>query len=174
MTMHDLPDDLLFDDGDAAAQDFYAQIILTTMQQRALLIQHHLARLVMTTVEACRADAPGALWAYTVLPDSLRLIVGPTDEDALDAYVTLVKTRSSARVIARIQRADDDTLDAVLQYNPVWGGAMYRLWEAGFHKAVFWTPYQLSNAVYALQQAPVEAGLAEDAAAWPYTWVGGI
>ncbi|MCD4687175.1 MAG: hypothetical protein K8S97_14705 [Anaerolineae bacterium] len=173
MDMLGLPDDVRFEDAGTAAQDFYAHLVLTTVQQRGLLAQDHLARQIIAVLEACRVDAPGSLWVYVVLPDAVRLIVGPTGENALAAFVEQVKTQTTVHVINRIQRADDDTLDAVLYYNPVWGGAVYRLWDAGYHKSVFWTPYQLSNAIYALQQTPVEAGLVPDADAWPYTWIGG-
>lgn len=169
--MYELPDDLLFKD--ITPQDFYAHIVLSAAQQRGVLTRDHLARQVIVALEACRASAPGSLWAYTVLPDTVRLIVGPAGDDTLASFVENVKTLSAAQVIHCIQRTDDDALDAVLHYHPMWGGAIYRLWEIGYHKSMFWTPYQLSNTIYALRQIPVEMGLASVAETWPYTWVGG-
>jgi hypothetical protein len=113
------------------------------------------------------------LWGYVVLPDAVRLIVGPTSENALEAYITYVKTHTTHRLLDAILRADDDALDAVLRYNPVHGGVIYRVWHAGSHRTIFWTEYKLSNALYALRQTPVELGLVKTAAAWPYTHIGG-
>ena len=154
-------------------EDFYAQVILVVAGHAPLLADPRLARQVCAALAACAPDAPGSLWGYTVLPDSVRLVVGPTGEDALDRFAEALKTRAAARLLHTIRRADDETLDVVLRYSPVWGGAIYQVWQAGSHRQVFWTEYKLSNALYELQQTPVEAGLVPRAEDWPYTWVGG-
>jgi hypothetical protein len=115
----------------------------------------------------------GSLWGYVVLPDTVRLIVGPADDRALEAFVERVRRRIGEQLLSVIRRADDDSLDAVLRYSPVWGGVIYQVWQAGSQRAVFWTEYRLSNALYELRQAPVTAGLVRRAEDWPYTWIGG-
>jgi hypothetical protein len=153
--------------------DFYAQVILTVTDQAPLLGVPRLARQVIAALEGCTAAAPGTLWGYVVLPDAVRLIVGPTDEESLETFVALVKQRTHARLMKTILRSDDETVDAVLRYNPVWGGVMYQVWQTGSHRAIFWTEYRLSNALYELQQAPVSAGLVSEATDWLYGWVAG-
>ncbi len=167
-----------FDPGDRVIdardpQEVCAQIMLAVVGRARLLADDRLARRVVESIEASRDRVPGTLWAYVVLPASVRLIVGPAGPASLDAYVTALKTRSAARLLQRILHADDDTLDVVLHYNPVWGGPIYRVWEAGYHKTPLAGAYRLSNAIYSLQQLPVAAGLVSRAADWPYTWVGG-
>jgi REP element-mobilizing transposase RayT len=154
------------------AEPFFAQVILTVTDRAPLLARPRLARLALNTIGACAADAPGALWGWVVLPDHVRLIVGPTDEDALEAFVDTLKTRTADRLLDAIRRADDDSLDAVLRYNPVRGGAIYQVWQPGSHRTIFRTEYRLSNALYHLRQAPVEAGWTESAEAWPYIRIG--
>ena len=153
--------------------DFYAQVILTVADQAPLLGRPRLARQTMAALASCSADAPGELWGYVVLPDAVRLIVGPTDEDSLERFVALVKRRTRARLMEVILRSDDETVDAVLRYSPVWGGVNYQVWQMGSHRVIFWTEYKLSNALYDLRQAPVLAGLVEQAGDWPYCWVAG-
>lgn len=163
--------------GDSAAgaesQPHYAQVVISLVEHAPLLADPRLARLAVVGVEACRAAAPGSLWAYLVLPHNVRAIIGPARADACDDYVALLKTQITTRLLPAILRADDESLDVVLRFSPVWGGAIYRVWDAGYHKAAYWTEYRLSNAVYSLQQLPVTLGLVSDTAVWPYVWVGG-
>lgn len=158
---------------DWLSADYYAQVILTALDHAPLLAISRLARLVKRSLSMSISLAPGALWGYVVLPDAVRLVVGPTDDDSLDRYVEQIKTTTTDRLLESIRRADDDTLDMVLRYTPVWGGAIYQVWQAGYQRQSFWTEYRLSNALYELAQAPVEAGLAVSADRWPYTWMSG-
>ena len=128
----------------------YAQVILTTIRRAPLLAVPRLRRVASRTLQAHRVQVPGELWAYAVQPCTVRLIVGPTDGDALEDFVVQLKAWLAAPLLQAIRSADDDTLDAVLHYNPVWGGAIYRLWVAGFHHVPLWNAYRLSQAVYAL------------------------
>jgi hypothetical protein len=163
------------DQGDFDDQpgEFYAQVILTVTDQAPLLGVPRLARLTMDALAGCTASAPGELWGYVVLPDAVRLIVGPTGEESLETFIALVKRRTHTRLMEMILRSDDDTLDVVLRYSPVWGGVNYQVWQAGEHRAIFWTEYKLSNALCELQQSPVTAGLAARSGEWPYCWVAG-
>jgi REP element-mobilizing transposase RayT len=156
---------------DGPLEAYYAQVILTVLDCAPLLADPRLARLTAAALRACSAAAPGRLWGHVVLPETVRLVVGPTDDDALVAFVDWVKARTGERLLDAILRAQDETLDVVLRYSPVWGGAIYRVWMPGCHRHVFWTEYKLSNALYELLQAPVEAGLVERADQWPYTWL---
>lgn len=167
MDTYTLPDD----DWRPAAP--YAQVIVTVTDRAPLLAQAGLARRAARALDACAPDAPGRLWGYTVLPESVRLVVGPAVEDALEAFIDRVKAQTSACLLDAIRRADDDSLDMVLRYNPVWGGAIYQVWQGGSHRVTFWTEYKLSNALYELRQAPVEAGLVAQADDWPFTWTSG-
>jgi len=153
--------------------DHYAQLSLVVCDHAPLLARPRLARAVFETVRASADDAPGRLWGALVMPELARVIVGPGDVNVLDAYITAVTARSAARVLALVRRSDDDSLDVVLRYSPVWGGAIYRVWQAGYHYQALWSEGQLSNALYALAQRPVEAELAEAPDAWPWLWLGG-
>jgi len=64
-------------------------------------------------------------------------------------------------------------LDLVLRYSPVWGGAIYRVWQDGYHRQALWSEHRLSNALYALARLPVEVGLAHAPGDWPWLWIGG-
>ena len=157
---------------DEPPDECYAQVILTVLDCAPLLARPRLARLTARTLRDCASVAPGRLWGYVVLPEAVRLVVGPTADDALAAFVDEIKARTGKQLLEAILRAsDDETLDMVLRYTPVWGGAIYRVWTPGYHRHVFWTEYKLSNALYEMLQAPVEAGLVERAEQWPYTWV---
>jgi REP element-mobilizing transposase RayT len=153
--------------------EFYAQVILTVTDQAPLLGAPRLARQTMAVLASCGASAPGELWAYVVLPDSVRLIVGRANEESLETFVALVKRRTHTRLMELILRSEDNTVDAVLRYNPMWGGVNYQVWQAGSHRAIFWTEYKLSHALYELRQAPVAVGLVTRAGEWPYSWVAG-
>ncbi|MBN1201014.1 MAG: hypothetical protein JXJ20_04080 [Anaerolineae bacterium] len=157
-----------FEDG---PPDFYTQVILNTPDHAPLLANPRLARRALDTAIDSAPHAPGRLWGALVLPDALRLVVGPTDTNALDRFVERIKAQTQARLLDVILRLDDDSLDRVLRYNPVWGGAIYRVWAAGYHRADFASEYKLSNALYELRRLPVTAGLVEDAGDWPYTWI---
>ncbi|RPJ02092.1 MAG: hypothetical protein EHM39_02375 [Chloroflexi bacterium] len=136
-----------------------------------LLAEPRLARITLTTLRG--GDPPGSLWGCVVLPDLVRAVVGPTDERALDAWIERAKAHTSACLLNAICRMDGDALDRVLRYNPVWGGVHYQVWQAGSHRALFWSEYKLSNALYELRQAPVAAGWVQQPDEWPYTWVAG-
>jgi hypothetical protein len=146
--------------------EWYAQVILTVIDHAPLLADPRLARIVADALVACAPDAPGRLWGFVVLPETVRLVVGPTTDEALEPFVEQVKARASDRLLSVIRCADDDSLDMVLRYSPVWGGAIYQVWQAGSHRVAFWSEYKLSNAIYDLQQAPVTAE------GWPYVWIG--
>jgi hypothetical protein len=162
-----------FDLENELSEDFYAQVILTIQDRAPLLALPRLARLVMGTLDTCAVLAPGCLWGYIVLPESIRLIVGPADDEVLARFVEEVRQQTERRLLDTILRSDDETLDLVLRYTPVWGGVIYRVWEMGYHRHIFWTEYKLSNAVYEMVQASVVAGLVERAEQWPYQWTGG-
>ena len=161
--------------GDPAAgqpRDCYAQIILTVVDHAPLLAAPRYARQALAGLDACAADAPGRLWGGVILPETVRLIVGPGSDGAIDAFVGRVKAETSARLLDAIRRADDDALDVVLRYSPVWGGAIYHVWQAGYHLNRFWSEYKLSNALYEMMQLPVVMGLAARADDWPYRYAG--
>lgn len=147
----------------------WASLILTTLDRAPLLAAPRLARLVCAALDGCAPDAPGRLWGYVVLPDAVRLVVGPAEGAALSAFVARVKARTAGDLLAAIYQSEEaDALDAVLRFNPVWGGAIYRVWAAGFHCTLLWTEHKLSGALYALRQTPVSAGLVARAEDWPY------
>jgi hypothetical protein len=154
-------------------EDFYAELIIVAQDHAPLLGAPRLARITAAALDACIPDAPGRLWGYIVLPSAIRLIIGPTDRDALDTFADRVKARAYADLLDAILRADDDSLAAVLHYNPVWGGAIYQVWQPGYHCREFYSEYKLSNALYEMLQLPVEMALVSDAHQWPYTWIGG-
>lgn len=154
-------------------EDAYAQVIVAVRGDAPLLADPRLARRLAALIDASEPDAPGRLWGSVIVPDAVRLIVGPTEEDALDAFVKRFKQASAARLLETIRRADDDALDRVLFYNPVWGGAIYHVWQAGYHRQILRTEYRLSNALFELGQIPVQRGLAESPDRWPYWRVGG-
>jgi len=158
---------------DQAVDAFFAQAILVVADHAPLLADLRRARLVAETLHACAPDAPGRLWGYVVLPDMIRVVVGPTDDTGLYDFLDTVKARTHTRLLAAIQRADDESLDMVLRYNPVWGGLIYRVWQAGSHQQAYHSEYKLSNALYDLRYAPVEAGLVDEPRAWPFLWVSG-
>lgn len=157
---------------DDAPGEHYAQLTLVVCDYAPLLARPRLARAVFDGLRAGGSDTPGRLWGALVLPELARVIVGPGDALALDKYVTMLKTQAAKRVLAIVRQSDDDTLDAVLRYSPVWGGAIYRVWQAGYHSQALWSEGQLSNALYALAQRPVEAGLARSPGEWPWLWIG--
>ncbi len=161
------------DDLDGIPAEFYAQVIITITDHAPLLAQPRLARLTMAIMADHAPAAPGNLWGYIVLPDTVRLVVGPTRDDQLATYIEALKTRLANRLLAVIRAADDDTLDAILRYNPVRGGAIYQVWQAGSHRSIFWTEYKLSNAIYDMQQIPVHLELVESAEKWLYCYIGG-
>lgn len=152
---------------------FYAQVTLVVQDHAPLLERPRLARAAFEAVRAGAPNAPGTLWGALIMPAWVRLVVGPAGSAALDAFVAAVKARVAARVLEQIRRADDDSLDRVLRYSPVWGGAIYRVWQPGYHRQVFWSEYRLSTALYELGQLPVAAGLADAPGAWPWLWIGG-
>ena len=154
---------------DDSSGSCWTSVILTTLDRALLLAAPRLARIACAALDACAPDGPGRLWGYVVLPDAVRLVVGPAEGDALSAFVERVKARTAGDLLAAICRGEDaDALDAVLRFNPAWGGAIYRVWAAGFHCAPLWTEARLSSALYALRQAPVSAGLVARSEDWPY------
>lgn len=157
--------------GDVPPDDFYAQVIIVVLNHAPLLAFPRLARRVVDTVES--SCAPGQLWGYLVMPEYVRLVVGPTNIEGLDTYVDTLKVQSAARLLEAVRRADDDSLDMVLRYNPVWGGAIYEVWQPGYHRQLFWTEYKLSNALYEMGQLPVAAGFVQHPDDWPYLRIGG-
>jgi hypothetical protein len=147
----------------------WASLILTTLDRAPLLAAPRLACLACAALDRCAPDAPGRLWDYLVLPDAVRLVVGPAGAAALNAFVEQVKARTAGDLLAAILQGEEaDALDAVLRFSPVWGGAIYRVWAAGFHCTALRTEYRLSRALYALRQTPVSAGLVAQAEDWPY------
>jgi len=159
------PDEWLDEPGERCAQ-----LTVVVLDHAPLLARPRLASAVFNVIRA--NAAPGRLWGALVMPELARVVVGPGSVSALDAYVTTLKARAAECVLAIVRRADDDTLDAVLRYSPVWGGAIYRVWQAGYHLQPLWSEYRLSNALYALAQHPVEAGLARMPGEWPWLWLG--
>jgi hypothetical protein len=153
--------------------DGYAHIILAVADHAPLMTAPRYARQALAGLSACASDAPGRLWGGVIVPDSLRLIVGPGSDAAVDAFVARLRAETSARLLEAIRRADDDALDVVLRYSPVWGGALYRVWQAGYHQGRLWSEYQLSNALYEMMQLPVALGLFPRADDWPYRYLAG-
>lgn len=145
-------------------------VMLTVTGRTPLLAAPRLARAVCAGLDACVAAAPGRLWGYVVLPDAARLVLGPCDETALHFFVARVKAETTARVLPLLYRAEDpDLLDVVLHFNPVWGGALYRLWENGFHCIWLYDPAQVRRAMQQLREAPEQAGLIAAGNTWPHS-----
>lgn len=161
--------DSFFDEPDQLC----AQLTFVVRDHAPLLANPRLARAVFGVVRSSAAVAPGRLWGALVLPETVRVIAGPDSLPALDEYITALKQRAANSLLSIVRRADDDTLDAVLRYSPVWGGAIYQVWQPGYHTQPLWNEYRLSNALYALARQPVEAGLARAVGEWPWLWLGG-
>lgn len=146
-----------------------ASVMLTVAGRMPLLATPALARAVCAGLEACVAHVPGRLWGYVVLPDAVRLVLGPVEQELLQDFVTQVKAETTARALDAIRRTDNVcALDAVLRFSPVWGGALYRVWQDGFHCTWLHGPAQLHHALEMLRQAPVRAGLVADSSDWPH------
>lgn len=147
----------------------HASVMLTVVGRAPLLAEPYLARAICAALDGCAPEAPGRLWGYVVLPDSARLVFGPCDQVALAHFVAQVKAETASRTLSLIRRsADTDALDAVLRFNPVWGGALYRLWQAGFHRTWLYGMAQVGRALQGLVEAPLRAGLAAPGNEWPY------
>ncbi len=147
----------------------HASVMLTVVGRAPLLAKPYLARAICAALNGCALEAPGRLWGYVVLPDSVRLVLGPCEGVALQRFVAQVKAETAARALSLIRRsADTDALDAVLRFNPVWGGALYRLWQAGFHCTWLHDMAQVGRALQGLVEAPLRAGLAAPGNEWPY------
>lgn len=147
----------------------WASVIVTMLDRAPLLAAPRLARIACAALDGCAPEAPGRLWGYVVLPDAVRLVVGPAEGDTLSVFVERLKARTAGDLLAAIRRGEDvDALDTVLRFSPVWGGAIYRVWAAGFHCTPLWTEYKLNGALSALRQAPISAGLVARAEDWPY------
>lgn len=145
-------------------------MILTVHERAPLLAAPRLARGMVAALEGCRPDAPGRLWGYLIVPDAVRVVAGPADAVAFDRFVAQVKLAGAARLWDVLRRADDEALDAVLAYNPVWGGVSVRVWEAGYHCQRLPTNAHLRAALNRLGQIPVRRGLTPPGEAWPYLW----
>lgn len=138
----------------------HASVMLTVPGRKPLLATPSLARAVCAGVNGCASAAPGRLWGYAVLPDSLRLVLGPCDDTAVEAFVARLKAETTARVLSAIRCTEDaDALDAMLRFSPVWGGALYRLWQSGFHCTWLHEAGQVHRALQLLDEAPRRAGL---------------
>ncbi len=147
----------------------HASVMLTVSGRKPLLAVSTVARAVCEGLDACVSAAPGRLWGYVVLPNALRLVLGPCEKTALSLFVTRVKTQTTARALPLIRRAEDpDLLDGVLYFNPVWGGALYRLWQSGFHCIWLHSPAQVRRSLQQLREAPWQAGLIAAGGTWPY------
>lgn len=148
----------------------HARLMLTVPGRKPLLAAPSLARAVCEGLDAWNRAAPDLLKGYVALPDSLRLVLGPCDELTLQRFVAAIKAETTARALPLIRRADDpDMLDAVLYFNPVWGGALYRLWQAGFHCTWLRDLAQVRRALQHLREAPLRAGLIAAGDTWPHS-----
>jgi hypothetical protein len=85
--------------------EFYAQVMFAVLDSAPLLADLRLARLTAAALCECAPTAPGRLWGYVVLPETVRLIVGPTGDEALAAFVEEVKARTGERLLEAILRA---------------------------------------------------------------------
>jgi len=147
----------------------HASVMLTVVGRAPLLAAPYLARAVCAALDDCAPDAPGCLWGYLVLPDSARLVLGPSDGVTLRRFIAEVKAETAARALPLIRRAEDaDALDAVLRFNPAWGGALYRLWQAGFHCIWLHGMAQVRRALQRLDEMPLRSGLVAAGDEWPY------
>lgn len=139
---------------DPQPESGYALLTLTIAERAPLLTDPRWARTVRAALDEIRAEAPGRLWAAEVTPCALRMVVGPGDADAFSTWVARVKTVTAAALLATIRCAEDQAataaLDAVLRFSPVWGGAIYRVWQDGHHRARLWSARRLSATIAGL------------------------
>ncbi|GIV81470.1 MAG: hypothetical protein KatS3mg051_0824 [Anaerolineae bacterium] len=150
-------------------EPLHASVMLTVVGRAPLLADPRLARTVCAALDDRAPDAPGRLWGYLLLPDSVRLVLGPCDQAALQRFIVEVKAETTARALPLIRRDEDaDALDAVLRFNPVWGGALYRLWQAGFHCTWLHGMAQVRRALQQLDEMALRAGLVAAGDEWPY------
>ena len=108
MNNHDLLQDA-FEWVENTPPEFYAQIMLTTVRRAPLLATARLARLVIAGIEGCRACVPGQLWAYVVLPESVRVIVGLATTPAIEQFAERLKHATAMPLLDAIRRAAKDS-----------------------------------------------------------------
>jgi len=108
-------------------------------------------RLYLELVGAAARQSGTAVWAYCLMPNHVHFILVPSHADGLRATFAEAHRRYTATINARLRQTG-------------------HLWQGRFSSAVMDERHLLAAARYVAQN-PVRAGLAAQAAGWPWSSV---
>jgi REP element-mobilizing transposase RayT len=145
----------------------FASAIITEGQMPILRVAS-LAELATNTLLEIFDQHDGQLWGYVILPDSVHLVLEVAEERLYHVFVDAFKDQSEKRLVDAILKYHPALLDRVTRFNPAWGGAIYRIWQEGYHTQPLHSIYAVSNRVAELFNKPVELGLVTDIKDYPY------
>ena len=108
------------------------------------------------------------MWGYVILPDAVHLVLEVEEERQYHLWVEAFKAQSEKMLVDAILHQHPVLLDNITRFNPAWGGAIYRIWQEGYHTQPLHSIYAVSNRIADLLNKPVELGLVSDIKDYPY------
>lgn len=121
-------------------------VTVITAQRRRLFELASNAELLQSTLFEYRSQGKFRLHAYAILPDSLQLLLTPTEELPVERAVQLIKVASSVR----------------LQTGST-------AWMRGFNKVVVTRPDRCAACIRFIEESPLSRALAREPELYPFS-----
>jgi putative transposase len=129
-------------------------ITTVTQSREPFFVKPAAARMLIGEIDYARRELGFALLAFVVMPDHLHMLLVPSSNLALSVIVQTIKGRFARRWnLARHARG--------------------KVWQASYFESGVRTQAQLGRWISYIDLNPVEAGIAQDAALYPYSSAGG-
>lgn len=145
----------------------YACAVVTEAQMPVMGVSA-LAELAMDTLLDISSQQDGQLWGYVILPDAVHVVLEVEVERQYHLWIEAFKVQSEKVLVDAILHQYPGLLDQITRFNPAWGGAIYRIWQEGYHTQPLHSIYAVSNRIADLLKKPVELGLVTDIKDYPY------
>jgi len=152
-------------------------LTFSTFRRQRFFLGHHAAGWFLETLAAARRDSPFYLFAYTIMPEHVHIVLMPHEKVKMRRVLWLLKKPMSVKAISWVKCFQPSFLEKMADRQPS-GKTVYRFWQrGGGYDRNLRSARDVSQKIGYIHDNPVRRSLVQRAEDWPYSsaaqWITG-